>query len=117
METVPVRLSKTEREALEAVAAELSAQAGGAVSMTAAFAYMLKNLPADAVEHPHPPVAGNLTSLWGVNLEDTQVAAVDAIAQQLAERRARLLGGDAQPVRSEAIRFVIRAGAKALQDA
>lgn len=117
METVPVRISQAERDALEAVAAELSAQTGGAVSMTAAFAYMLKRLPADAADHPQPPAAGNLTNLWGVNLEDAQVAMIDDLAHRLAERRAHLLGGEPTPVRSEAIRFVIRAGAKTLQGA
>lgn len=116
METVPVRISQAERDTLEAVAAELSAQTGSAVSMTAAFAYMLKHLPADAVDHPHPPTTGSLSNLWGVNLEDAQVAMIDALAHRLADRRARLLGGDPTPVRSEAIRFVIRAGAKSLQE-
>lgn len=109
METVPVRLKKEEREALEQFAADLSAQLGLAVSMTDAFLHMLRHLPADAVDQPGWVASGASTGVFAMNLDADQVAQIDAIAQALADRRARLLGTDQQPVRSEAIRFVIRA--------
>jgi hypothetical protein len=110
VETVSVRLKKEEREALEAFAAELSGALGMTVSLADAFAHILKHLPEDAAEHPGWVAGGLSTGVFAMNLDADQVATIDALAEKLAERRARLLGGEQSPVRSEAIRFAIRAG-------
>jgi hypothetical protein len=114
VETVSVRLKKEEREALEAFAAELSEGLGLPVSLADAFVHILKHLPQDAAEHPGWVAGGPSTGVFAMNLEVDQVAMIDTLAEKLAERRARLLGGEQSPVRSEAIRFAIRAGTRHL---
>ena len=117
METVPVRLKKEERAVLEATAESLSAALGLPVSLTDAFLHLLRHLPADAVDRPSGWTAtGPSSGVFAMNLEGDQVAALDALAQRLAQRRSRVLGGNQQPVRSEAIRFAIQSGAHHLTE-
>jgi hypothetical protein len=84
------------------------------VSLADAFVHILKHLPENVTEHPGWVATGASAGVFAMNLEADQVAMIDALAEKLAERRARLLGGEQSPVRSEAIRFAIRAGTRHL---
>ena len=107
METVAVRISTEDRQRLEGAAATLETMTGASVTMTDAFAFMLRNTGDDTgVSQPHEL----LGETWAVVLDGDQIAALDAIADRLARRKAALLGREVKPVRSDAIRFVIRSG-------
>lgn len=107
METVAVRISTEDRQRLEDAAATLETMTGASVTMTDAFAFMLRNTGDDTgVSQPHEL----LGETWAVLLDEDQIAALDAIADRLARRKAALLGREVKPVRSDAIRFVIRSG-------
>lgn len=107
METVAVRISTEDRQRLEGAAATLETMTGASVTMTDAFAYLLRHTGDDTgVAMPHEL----LGETWAVVLDDSQIAALDAIADRLARRKAALLGREVKPVRSDAIRFVIRSG-------
>jgi hypothetical protein len=107
METVAVRISTEDRQRLEDAAATLETMTGASVTMTDAFAFMLRTTGDDTgVAMPHEL----LGETWAVVLDEDQIAALDAIADRLARRKATLLGREVKPVRSDAIRFVIRSG-------
>jgi hypothetical protein len=80
---------------------------GASVTMTDAFAFMLRNTGNDTGAAMTQEALGET---WAVVLDVDQIAALDTIADRLARRKATLLGRDVQPVRSDAIRFVIRSG-------
>lgn len=107
METVAVRISHEDRQRLEGAAATLETMTGASVTMTDAFAYMLRTTGDDAGVAMTPEALGET---WAVLLDEDQIAALDAIADRLARRKATLLGREVKPVRSDAIRFVIRSG-------
>ena len=107
METVAVRISTEDRQRLEDAAATLEGMTGASVTMTDAFAFMLRNSGDDTgATMPHEL----LGETWAVVLDEDQIAALDTIADRLARRKATLLGREVKPVRSDAIRFVIRSG-------
>lgn len=107
METVAVRISHEDRQRLEGAAATLETITGASVTMTDAFAFMLRNAGDDTGVAMTPEALGET---WAVVLDEDQIAALDAIADRLARRKATLLGREVKPVRSDAIRFVIRLG-------
>ena len=107
METVAVRISTEDRQRLEGAAATLETMTGASVTMTDAFAFMLRNTGNDTGAAMTQEALGET---WAVVLDVDQIAALDTIADRLARRKATLLGRDVQPVRSDAIRFVIRSG-------
>lgn len=108
METVAVRISTEDRQRLEDAAATLETMTGASATMTDAFAFMLRNTGDDTGVAMTPEALGET---WAVVLDEDQIAALDAIADKLARRKATLLGREVKPVRSDAIRFVIRRGA------
>lgn len=108
METVQARLSEEDRAALEAVAADLTDITGSPVTMTGAFAYLLRNLPDHIEELTVSGDTGPLVVQMRMVLPEEQVNSIDAIALFLAERKAAILGGEAEPNRSDAVRFVVR---------
>lgn len=115
MEPVQARLSERDRENLEAVAAELTKATGVSVTMTDAFGYLLRCHPGDAAVVSNDGDAGPLVIQLRMILDAEQAQAVDRIAHRLAERKAQLIGGEVEPNRSDAVRFVIRSTTATLQ--
>lgn len=107
LEKVAVRISEEDRQALEKVATDLKNATGASVTLTDAFAFMLRNTGDDTGA---TMTQEGLGETWAVVLDEDQIAALDAIADRLARRKATLLGREVKPVRSDAIRFVIRSG-------
>lgn len=107
METVAVRITTEDRQRLEGAAATLETMTGASVTMTDAFVFMLRTTGDDTgVSQPQEA----LGETWAVLLDEDQIAALDAIADRLARRKAALLGREVKPVRSDAVRLVIRSG-------
>lgn len=102
---ISARITPADEAKLRSIADRLGIEKGVEFTLTDAFGWLLDQQPDTFVKVA--PATSFARVTFGASLSDEQLATLDRIAGELAQRRA-VVTGNATPNRSEAVRYVIR---------